>query len=185
MSRPPVNSMPKSRPRTRMPEPAATRTTSEAASQRRGRRIRNGSRRSRASRTGPVDEMPVTRGRRRTAGRPTAYSASTRVITSALTIEARTPMPRVTPKPLTGPEARKKSSAAAIRVVMLESAIALKALRKPVVSADRVLGRARAACSSRARSKTRTLASTAMPMASTKPARPGSVRVAPTAARAA
>ncbi len=168
-----------------MPEPATTMTIREAASQRRGRLIRNGLRRSRASRTGPVVEMPVRAGRRKTAGRLAANSASTRVITRALTMEASTPMPSVTPKPLTGPEARKNSRAAAMSVVMLESAIALKALRKPAVSADRVLGRVRAACSSRARSKTRTLASTAMPMARTKPARPGRVRVAPTRARAA
>lgn len=139
----------------------------------------------RRSRTAPMVAMPVRRGRRRTPGRLAANSASTRLTTRALNMEASTPMPRVTPKPRTGPEARKNSRAAAISVVMLESAIALKALRKPAESAERILGRRRTAYSSRARSKTSTLASTAMPMASTKPARPGSVRVAPRAARAA
>ena len=43
-------------------------------------------------------------------------------------IEARTPIDSVTPKPLTGPEARKNSSAAASSVVMLLSMIADHAL---------------------------------------------------------
>lgn len=94
-------------------------------------------------------------------------------------------MPKVTPKPRTGPEARKKSRPAAMRVVTLESAIALKAPRKPAFSEERGVARARPACSSRARSKTSTLASTAIPMASTNPASPGRVSVAPTAASAA
>jgi hypothetical protein len=40
-------------------------------------------------------------------------------------MEASTPIERVTPNPRTGPDARKNSSPAASRVVMLESAIAL------------------------------------------------------------
>lgn len=94
-------------------------------------------------------------------------------------------MPSVTPNPRTGPDARKNSSPAAMRVVMLESAIALKALRNPAVSDDRGVRCPPEAYSSRARSKTSTLASTAIPMASTNPARPGRVSVAPRAARAA
>ncbi len=180
-----MKSMPRSTPRTAMPDPASTSTAAEAASQRRGRRIRWMSRRARAVRTRPAVAMPVIPGRRRTHRRETAKSASTRVTTRALTMEASTPMPRVTPKPRTGPDASRKSSPAAISVVTLESAIALKALRKPAARAERSPGLARAACSSRARSKTRTLASTAMPMASTKPASPGRVRVAPRTARAA
>lgn len=58
-------------------------------------------------------------------------------MTSAENIEAMTPMARVTPKPLTGPEPRKKSSPAARSVVMFESATALNAFWKPVVSAER------------------------------------------------
>ena len=100
-------------------------------------------------------------------------------------METSTPIERVTPNPRTGPAARKKSSPAASRVVMFESAMALSALRKPADSAVRRLLSLRAAYSSRARSNTSTLASTAMPMASTNPARPGKVGVAPTASRAA
>ena len=123
--------------------------------------------------------MPVTPGRATTARRRTAQSASTRVISNAETIEASTPIARVTPKPRTGPEARKNSSPAASRVVTLESMMALQALPKPVVTADRRLVRPPAAYSSLARSNTRTFASIAIPMASTKPASPGKVSVAP------
>ena len=45
------------------------------------------------------------------------------------TIEATTPIDSVTPKPLTGPEAKKNSSPAASSVVTLESRIADHALR--------------------------------------------------------
>ena len=107
------------------------------------------------------------------------------MITSAVNIEASTPMVSVTPNPRTGPEARKNSSPAASSVVTLESAIALQALRKPAVSAGAQAGPVASAYSSRARSKTSTLASTAMPIARTKPARPGRVRVAPRATSAA
>ncbi len=61
--------------------------------------------------------------------RRTAQSVSTRATTSAETIEATTPMDSVTPKPLTGPEAKKNSSPAASSVVTLESRIADHALR--------------------------------------------------------
>ncbi len=72
-------------------------------------------------------------------------------MTRAETIEASTPTVRVTPKPRTGPEARKKSSPAASRVVTLESAMADSARRNPVVSALR-RDRPRSAYSSRVRS---------------------------------
>ncbi len=130
-------------------------------------------------RTRPGAAIPVTAGRLLTARRPTAHSASTRVTTSADTIEASTPMARVTPNPRTGPDARKNSRPAASRVVTLESMIALHALVKPEPTATRRPLAGPAAYSSRARSKTRTLASMAMPIASTKPASPGRVSVAP------
>ena len=100
-------------------------------------------------------------------------------MTSAEIIEAMTPIDRVTPKPLIGPEPRKNSSPAARRVVTLESMIADQALLKPVARARRRPADGFAAYSSRARSKTSTLASIASPMASTKPARPGRVSVEP------
>ncbi len=59
----------------------------------------------------------------------------TRLSTKALNIETATPTLRVTPKPRTGPAARANSSAAANRVVMLESAIAVSAPRNPPVTA--------------------------------------------------
>jgi hypothetical protein len=58
---------------------------------------------------------------------------------------------------------------------MLASAMALNARVKPRSSAGR--GPVPARCSSPIRSNTSTLASTAMPMASTNPAIPGRVRV--------
>ena len=61
--------------------------------------------------------------------RRTAQSVSTRATTSAETIEATTPIDRVTPNPLTGPDAKKNSSPAASRVVMFESRIADHAFR--------------------------------------------------------
>ena len=100
-------------------------------------------------------------------------------MTSAEIIEAMTPIDSVTPKPLIGPEPRKNSSPAASRVVTLESMIAVHALLKPIISARRMPADGCSAYSSRARSKTSTLASIASPMASTKPARPGSVSVEP------
>ncbi|CAM5269074.1 hypothetical protein SBADM41S_08432 [Streptomyces badius] len=94
-------------------------------------------------------------------------------------------MASVRPKPLTGPEPRKKSSPAAISVVALESATALHAFWNPVVNAERRERFGRSAHSSLARSKTRTFASTAIPIARTNPASPGRVRVTPRATSAA
>ena len=95
--------------------------------------------------------------------------------TRAVNIDTSTPTDRVTPNPRTAPEARKNSRTAASRVVMLESTMALNALVNPRSSDGRSPAPAR--CSSRIRSNTSTLASTAMPMASTNPAIPGRVRV--------
>ena len=132
-------------------------------------------------RTVPAEPSPDTRG----PIRPMTAWTSTRVMSRAETSEASTPTARVTPKPLTGPEASQNSSPAAIRVVTLESAIALQAFRKPRSSAARSPRRGACWYSSLARSKTSTLASIAMPMASTNPASPGSVKVAPIASSAA
>lgn len=111
------------------------------------------------------------------------------MITIAVRSEVTTPIARVTPKPLTGPVAKTNSRPAASRVVTWESATALHTLPNAVVSGRRrsrpVAARPSAAYSSLARSKTRTFASTAMPMARTNPARPGSVSVAPRATTAA
>jgi hypothetical protein len=107
---------------------------------------------------------------------PATVSTRTLVRTKAVNIDTATPTVRVIPKPLTAPEAKKNSRTAAMTVVALESAMALHALAKPERTARRTLRPA--ACSSLARSKTNTLASTAMPMANTKPAIPGRVSVA-------
>jgi hypothetical protein len=93
-------------------------------------------------------------------------------------IETATPTLRVTPNPRTGPDANQNSRPAASRVVALESAMALHARVNPRMTAVRSFPEA--ACSSLIRSKTSTLASTAMPMARMNPAMPGRVRVAPT-----
>ncbi len=110
-------------------------------------------------------------------------STSTLVTTRAVNSDTTTPTDNVTPKPRTAPEARKNRSPAASRVVTLESAMALNALVNPRSSAGRSPVPER--CSSRIRSNTSTLASTAMPMASTNPAMPGSVRVARSASSTA
>ena len=123
----------------------------------------------------------MNRGCRATHGIETPTSVSIRAITSAEIIEAMTPIDSVTPKPWTGPEASTNSRPAASSVVTLESMMADHALLKPIVSARLTPALGASSYSSRARSKTSTLASIARPMASTKPARPGRVRVAPRA----
>ncbi len=123
----------------------------------------------------PPVSIPSGRGRWATARQRMASSTSTLVTTSAVNSDTTTPTDSVTPNPRTAPEARKNSNTAASSVVTLESAIALSALRKPRSTAGRNPAPAR--CSSFMRSNTSTLASTAMPMASTNPAIPGSVRV--------
>ena len=124
---------------------------------------------------------PLIAGRRSTTLVETLISESTRAMTSAEIMDAMTPMESVTPKPLIGPEPSTNSRPAASRVVTLESMMADQALLKPTESARRSPADGYSAYSSRARSKTSTLASIAMPMASTKPARPGRVRVEPRA----
>ena len=114
-----------------------------------------------------------------------AQSVRTRATTSAEIIDATTPIESVTPNPLTGPDAKKNRSPAASSVVMLESRIADQAFRYPVSRAEPSPAAGAPAYSSRARSKASTLASIARPMASTKPARPGRVRVAPNHTRRA
>src|SRR3546814_10066907 len=69
-----------------------------------------------------------------------------------------TPMESVTPKPLTEPDAKMKSSNAASRVVTLESMMAVQALLKPTWSARLIPALGFSAYSSRARSKTSTFA---------------------------
>ena len=129
-SRPPVNSTPRSSPRiddAGHGQDAAT--TDEPASQR--RRVPHQVRVARVQPgADPAERRDAGDGRARRSrrGGATAHSASTRVMTSAETIEASTPMASVTPKPCTGPDARKNSSPAASRVVTLESTIALQRL---------------------------------------------------------
>ncbi len=94
-------------------------------------------------------------------------------------------MHRVTPKPWTGPVAKKNSNPAASSVVTFESITALHAFAKPVFTGFAKSLERTPRYSSLARSKTRTFASTAMPIARTNPASPGSVSVAPSATRAA
>ena len=126
---------------------------------------------------------PRTWAARRGASVGSTSSISIRVTTRAVNIETMTPMARVMPKPRTPPEAKKNSTPAAMRVVTLASAMALKARSNPERAALRK-GRP-AACSSLNRSKTKTLPSTAMPMARTNPAMPGKVSVAPISWRTA
>ena len=85
------------------------------------------------------------------------------------------PIVKVTANPLIGPEPNWKSMKAAIRVVELESIIALKALLKPFEMAA-CIGLP-FAISSRILSLIRTFASTAIPRVKIIPAIPGSVRV--------
>ena len=99
--------------------------------------ISDGRRASSQVRTRPCPAIPLSRGCRSTKPRETTNSASTRVTTRADSMDASTPMLNVTPKPRTGPAARKKSSPAANRVVMFESAIADSAFWKPLRSERR------------------------------------------------
>jgi hypothetical protein len=171
-----------------MPVTAIATTAPDTTSQSRPRRIRSGPLLRNQARKRPFPVNPLHCGCRCSAERRTAHSVNTRATTSAEIIEASTPMDRVTPKPRTGPEARKNSRPAASNVVTFESRMALQARLNPARSAvGSAVGAeaARSAYSSLARSNTSTLASIASPIASTKPARPGSVRVAPSATSAA
>ena len=92
-------------------------------------------------------------------------------------MEARTPKDKVIEKPLMGPDPKTNKRSAAIKVVMLASKIVESALSNPFFTASRALVFLFA--SSLILSKTKTLASTAIPIVSTMPAIPGNVSVAP------
>ncbi|TMD94217.1 MAG: hypothetical protein E6I76_12670 [Chloroflexi bacterium] len=94
----------------------------------------------------------------------------------ALNIDTATPSPRVSAKPLTTSVPKTHSTTQAIIVEMLLSRIAGHARRKPASTERGTLRPWRS--SSRVRSKMSTLASTAMPSISTRPASPGRVKAA-------
>ena len=87
-----------------------------------------------------------------------------------------TPKPNVMENPLIGPEPKKNNITAAIKVVTFASNIALNAWSKPVLIELILL--LPNIFSSRILSKTKTLASTAMPTVNAIPAIPGRVNVA-------
>ena len=98
-----------------------------------------------------------------------------RVTTIALNIETRTPMIRTSAKPRIVDEPKAYRMPAVMRLDTLESRIEFQARLKPAsTAAGRDLPRR---SSSFIRSKIRMLASTAMPIDSTKPAMPASVSV--------
>ena len=105
-----------------------------------------------------------------------------RVTNTAVNSDARMPTISVTAKPFTGPVPNWKRQSAVSTVERLESVMAGSAWRKPSSMARRTVLPWRS--SSRMRSKISTLASTAMPIESTRPARPGSVSVASSIASA-
>ena len=90
---------------------------------------------------------------------------------SAVNMDTITPMPSVVAKPTIVPVPRKNSTPHAIRVVMLESRIAVNARLKPESMA--LLTVLPAAISSLMRSKIMTFASTAIPIDRMIPAMPG------------
>ena len=94
-------------------------------------------------------------------------------------------MASVTPKPRTGPGGQEEQQAGREQRGDVGVGDRAEGALEPGGQRRAQAGAGRSAYSSRARSKTRTFASTAMPIASTNPARPGSVRVAPRAASAA
>ena len=97
------------------------------------------------------------------------------VTVSAVNMETITPMPSVVAKPTIVPVPRKNSTAHAIRVVMLESRIAVNARLKPESIA--LLTVLPFLSSSLTRSKMMTFASTAIPMDRMMPAMPGRDRL--------
>ncbi len=90
-------------------------------------------------------------------------------------MESTIPKIRVCANPLMEPLPKINRTSAAIRVVMLPSKIAERALSKPIFSEDFTVFPV--ASSSRIRAKMITLASTAIPMERMIPAIPGNVRV--------
>ena len=94
----------------------------------------------------------------------------------AVNIEVKIPIARVTENPLIGPEPNCNTNIAALKVVIFASIIVLRARWYPESTAD--IGVRPLRSSSRMRSNTKTLASTAIPIVSTIPAIPGKVKVA-------
>ena len=88
-------------------------------------------------RTLPTSPRPLTAGWASMDLLATATSHSTRATIRAETIEAMTPIDKVTPNPLIGPEPRKNKRPAASKVVTFESMIAVHALLNPTISARR------------------------------------------------
>ena len=95
---------------------------------------------------------------------------------TAVTSEKTVPQNNVYAKPLTVPVPSMKSTPAPTMVVTWLSKTAVNARRKPICTEARRLFPDHN--SSLSRSKIRTLASTAMPIESTKPAIPGRVKTA-------
>ena len=108
-----------------------------------------------------------------------ATSNTTREQKIAVYMLNTTPNHKITAKPFTWSVPMAYSTVATIRVVRFASTMVVVALAKPLRMAIRRA--APRASSSRIRSKTSTLASTAMPTVSTRPARPGKVNSAQTA----
>ena len=101
----------------------------------------------------------------------------------AVNIEHKIPVLKVIANPFIGPEPIQANTKAAIKVVKFASRIVKNALSYPEYIADLIaLPRFN---SSRIRSKIITFASTDMPIVNIKPAIPGRVKDAPTAARIA
>ena len=134
-----------------------------------------------------VARCPSSRGRARTAGPgDRRRRTSARVTTSAETIEASTPIAQRDAEAADRPGGEEEQQTRGEQ----GGDVGVGDRRPGLAEAGgdggaHAAGRGCAAYSSRARSKTSTLASTAMPIASTKPARPGRVRVAPSASSAA
>ncbi len=104
-----------------------------------------------------------------------------RVHSTAVNRLAIRPTTSVTAKPLIGPVPNWNRNAALMSVVMCASKMVRNARSNPSWTAWRIPRWWRS--SSRMRSKMSTFASTDMPIVSTMPAMPGSVRVAPNPAR--
>src|SRR4029077_5307835 len=107
----------------------------------------------------------------------TTTSVNARVMLTAVRSENTVPTSSVSAKPFTVPVPSQYSTAAPTIVVTCESKTVVNARLKPTLTAARIVRPAHS--SSFMRSKMSTFASTAMPMDSTKPAIPGSVRTTP------
>ena len=109
--------------------------------------------------------------------RPISAFKMMRVINTAVNMDRIIPSASVCAKPLIGPVPRSPSTIAAIRVVILPSMIAERALLKPIFTEEATVFPV--ASSSRILAKMITLASTAIPMPRMIPAIPGKVNVIP------